>query len=139
MATSRYFRAVARKSTLKMVALLDIPASLAACVRENTGWSPTPCFLALWFVAGSIVCLFQQAVFWISKCLIQSVSCAFLSIRIQTDNSPRIRSLRCSWRNSLADRSKKHSNSYGSRGIGRNVKSDAVQNRIGQTVTSGNS
>jgi len=48
--------------------------------------------------------------------------------------SSRIRNLRCSWRNSLVDRSKKHSGSYGLRGIDRNVKPDAVQNRIGQTV-----
>ena len=60
-----------------------------------------------------------------------------------------------SWRNSLVDRSKKHSGSYGLRGIGhwtgvpvprstwmcengRNVKPDAAQNRIGQTVTARN-
>jgi hypothetical protein len=49
--------------------------------------------------------------------------------------SPRIRSLRCSWRNSLVNRSKSHSDSYGLRRICRNVKPDAVPNRIGQTVT----
>jgi len=54
---------------------------------------------------------------------------------VSPDNSSRIRSLRSSWRNSLGDRSKKHSGSYGLRRIGRNVKSDAVQIRIGQTVT----
>ena len=51
--------------------------------------------------------------------------------------SPRIRSLRCSWRNRLANRSKKHSDSYGLRRICQNVKPDAVETRIGQTVTSG--
>jgi len=41
----------------------------------------------------------------------------------------------CSWRNSWVDRLQNHSGSYGSRRIGRTVKPDAVQNRIGQTVT----
>jgi hypothetical protein len=64
--------------------------------------------------------------------------------------------LHCSWQNSSVDRSKnlsgkdfraspagvkhmdvlnkKHSSSYGLRRIGRNVKSDALQYRIGRTV-----
>jgi len=46
----------------------------------------------------------------------------------------RIRNLQCSWQYSLVDRSNKHSHSYGFRRIGRNVKPDALQNRIGQTV-----
>ena len=57
------------------------------------------------------------------------------NMRANPDISPRIRNLRCRWRNSLVDRSKSHSASYGLRRIGRNVKPDAVQNRIGQTVT----
>ena len=57
---------------------------------------------------------------------------------LSPDISPRIRNLRGHWRNSLVDRSREHSGSYGSRRIGRNVKSEAVQNRIGQTVTGTN-
>ena len=53
---------------------------------------------------------------------------------VNPDISPRIRNLRCSWRNSWVDRLQNHSSSYGSRRTGRNVKPDAVQNRIGQAV-----
>jgi len=52
-------------------------------------------------------------------------------------DSSRIRNLRGSWRDGLVNCSKNHSDNYGLRGIFRNVKPDAAQNRIGQTVTSG--
>jgi hypothetical protein len=58
--------------------------------------------------------------------------------RISPNISSRIRSLRIGWRNSLVDRLKNHSDSYGLRRIGQTVKSDDVQNWIGQTVTDRN-
>ncbi len=60
------------------------------------------------------------------------------SRKANPDISPRIRDLRCSWRNSSVNRSNKHSDSYGLRRIFRNVKPDAGQNRIGQSVTNRN-